>query len=158
MQLDCGMAGQPSEPKRNEAVLHAKMGAKQGGGIAVVGFKRSPNLVPKVEWNSGGDCALPVFTTGPPSQSRMKSQEVPNQRLKCGQTVGRKVLQKPRAGGTLHVQSNPKLTPTAWKSPLQRVGKSALHADPASKHFHFTCPMWQRMNAGKWNHFAPPKP
>ena len=46
MQLDCGMAGQPSEPKRDEAVLHAKMGAKQGGGIAVVGFKRSPNQIP----------------------------------------------------------------------------------------------------------------
>ena len=46
MQLDCGMAGQPSEPKRDEAVLHAKMGAKQCGGIAVVGFKRSPNHNP----------------------------------------------------------------------------------------------------------------
>ena len=46
MQLDCVMAGQPSEPKGDEAVLHAKMGAKQGGGIAVVGFKRSPNQIP----------------------------------------------------------------------------------------------------------------
>ena len=25
------------------------------------------------------------------------------------------------------------------------------------KHFHFTCPIWQRMNAGKWNPFAHPK-
>ena len=40
------MAGQSSEPKRDEAVLHAKNGAKQGGGIAVVGFKRSPNQIP----------------------------------------------------------------------------------------------------------------
>ena len=38
MHLDCGMAGQSSEPKWDEAVLHAKNGPKQGGGIAVVGF------------------------------------------------------------------------------------------------------------------------
>ena len=36
------MAGQSSEPKQDEAVLHAKIGAEQGGGIGVVGFKRPP--------------------------------------------------------------------------------------------------------------------
>ena len=71
MLFDCGVAGR-SGPKWSEAVFPATNGAKHGGGIAVVGLKRSPNQIPPLS----PLCSEGPQIGGPEERSSSKGEQV----------------------------------------------------------------------------------